>query len=381
MWIPNPSKSKHPLDAGLTLPASIVGRWRRYSGPRRGAFTLIELLVVIAIIALLISILLPSLQSARQQAKKVKCGSQMRDMGSGMASYFSEENEWIPGVNTSGPTLTQHRFDEDWHHADIPVQHFDWMTPIFTKMTTLPDRRSTRVHMLLDYWQCPSVPQESPEIYSGNLPPDIEDFEKEPFPLQCVSYLMPAMFQYWGQKQASEVIGRYKGNGQEFDAVVGAASWEVVVDDYKSLVSRVGTPANKIAVADGTRFLGITNGGLVLDIDAHPWKSSLFGAFTSQPAWWTGSREYGVAPDDQTNDGRPISYPSPTNGENMKWSYRHGTSRDVWQKSINALFFDGHIEALSNRESREITYWYPRGGVVKKPNEGMTLVPQNYVVP
>jgi prepilin-type N-terminal cleavage/methylation domain-containing protein len=60
------------------------------------AFTLIELLVVVSIIALLISILLPSLSSAREQAQRVKCGSHMHQTGIGLASYSSDYRQMLP---------------------------------------------------------------------------------------------------------------------------------------------------------------------------------------------------------------------------------------------------------------------------------------------
>ena len=53
----------------------------------RPAFTLIELLVVISIITLLISILLPSVSRARDQAKSVHCLAKLKDFGSGFAAY------------------------------------------------------------------------------------------------------------------------------------------------------------------------------------------------------------------------------------------------------------------------------------------------------
>jgi prepilin-type N-terminal cleavage/methylation domain-containing protein/prepilin-type processing-associated H-X9-DG protein len=62
---------------------------------RRG-FTLIELLVVVAIIALLISILLPSLKQAREQTKGVVCGAHLSELAKGL-SYYLEENRHFPG--------------------------------------------------------------------------------------------------------------------------------------------------------------------------------------------------------------------------------------------------------------------------------------------
>ena len=71
--------------------------------PRRRGFTLVELLVVIGIIALLISILLPSLNQARASAKKVACLSNIRQISVGMTLYVNANKGtlpfagWLPG--------------------------------------------------------------------------------------------------------------------------------------------------------------------------------------------------------------------------------------------------------------------------------------------
>ena len=62
---------------------------------RRSCFTLIELIVVIATIALLMAILIPALQSSRQQARAVLCGSNIKQLLLGLAVYETE-NQTLP---------------------------------------------------------------------------------------------------------------------------------------------------------------------------------------------------------------------------------------------------------------------------------------------
>jgi prepilin-type N-terminal cleavage/methylation domain-containing protein len=94
---------------------------------QRAAFTLIELLVVISIISLLISILLPSLSRAREQAKGVHCLARLKDIGNGIAAYenISEgklpPSRWFPKPeDLNEPTAPRAR----------PVE-YGWMETLF----------------------------------------------------------------------------------------------------------------------------------------------------------------------------------------------------------------------------------------------------------
>ena len=63
----------------------------------RSAFTLVELLVVIAIIGILVALLLPAVQAARESARRTQCVYQLKQIGVAVQNHNSAHNEYPTG--------------------------------------------------------------------------------------------------------------------------------------------------------------------------------------------------------------------------------------------------------------------------------------------
>jgi len=111
----------------------VPGRRRQYPdsirGSTGGAFTLIELLVVVAIVALLVSILLPSLSKAREQSRRTVCMTQQKEVTRGTTMYLMESRDILPGP--IHPALEMETFrkiavrdHEQWHLPFLIRRYF-----------------------------------------------------------------------------------------------------------------------------------------------------------------------------------------------------------------------------------------------------------------
>jgi prepilin-type N-terminal cleavage/methylation domain-containing protein/prepilin-type processing-associated H-X9-DG protein len=94
----------------------------------RQAFTLVELLVVIAIIGILVALLLPAVQSAREAARRMQCSNNLKQLGIALHSYHGVYNRFPLGASQSDQQWSQITND---HHGSFLIG----LLPFFEQQT------------------------------------------------------------------------------------------------------------------------------------------------------------------------------------------------------------------------------------------------------
>jgi prepilin-type N-terminal cleavage/methylation domain-containing protein len=154
---------------------------------KRSAFTLVELLVVIAIIGVLVALLLPAVQAAREAARRMQCSNHMKQIGLALQNYHDTFQSLPYGararyVNTSATTPTGQNWGPSWYVGLLPFCEqkplSDLMesgmlgNPNLTDNTFSIGRMGFHAHNQKIAWMlCPSSPLPQTEILRAGTQP------------------------------------------------------------------------------------------------------------------------------------------------------------------------------------------------------------------
>src|SRR5687768_8188062 len=132
---------------------------RKFNVPR--AFTLVELLVVIAIIGVLVALLLPAVQAAREAARRTSCLNNLTQLGIALHNYEFHHETLPPGsTNPDGPIRSEAEgIHVSWIVKVLPYIEQNAMSNKFDQSAGAYDEKNAEVRAAeMDVIECPSDP-------------------------------------------------------------------------------------------------------------------------------------------------------------------------------------------------------------------------------
>lgn len=140
-----------------------------HTDPRRG-FTIVELVIVVSVISILIALLLPAVQSAREVARRTQCTNNLLQIGVAIEGYAASNRVYPPGVvDFLGPVTnepTGYRFS--WAARILPfLEHRNVYNHLNFHLGAFADGNRTATDARLQVFLCPSTPFTNNMSYAG----------------------------------------------------------------------------------------------------------------------------------------------------------------------------------------------------------------------
>ncbi len=332
----------------------------------RRAFTLIELLVVIAIVGILVALLLPAVQQARESARRVQCLNRLKQLGLGMQNYVSARRVMPPGADSkSYPPVPSHpytfyRWSAFAHllpYLENQTLHdlLDLSLPMYMPGSGYPISQPNRlgVSQMLPEFLCPSDVGE--RIRDGLGPTNYVvcggsgSRGGSPFDANGVFYTNSATSIANITDGTSHTVAASESLlGQETSVTAGVYSGYGVERHYKFILSFTGGPEVTDAQCDGTQYFNSTQ-ATGNSPRGFSWASGEYRCALYNHYYPPNARQFdcikSASNDPTPGPGNPILYSA--------WGWR--AARSMHPGGVNILMADGSGRFLSDEV--EPTVW------------------------
>ncbi len=318
---------------------------------KKTGFTLVELLVVIAIIGILVALLLPAIQSAREAARRTECVNNMKQAALALHNYHDTHRKF-PGIGTSSSRAFS----------------------ILAK--SLPFAEQTHLHNLIDYDQ---------PIYSGghNSPRAIHFANSEAAQtlinmFRCPSDGQKDLFDQWDCDPATGQAYR----GSNYVVCTGSgrdSSWDIrqetdglfYYNSAKAFRDVLDGTSNSLLMSETLLGNGIASGPrpkkpheAVAWIGHQPTlRNPDVAALSAGPVWaWHGYRGYAwISAKSYSTTFNSYDPPNPHHPDVCALAYGWFAARSLHPGGVNACMVDGSVNFISNDIER--TNWNNMGSI------------------